>query len=145
MYIDPAWPEMLIKTINKHFDYHLREQEGLILVFADQDHPDYEQMDKWLELSFFGPLFDDNGSVRSVHAIVKVHIRIFIKAPETIYEIRQIEGLAAAAASKAIRLSEIDRCFNNLGINILPKGKISTPKAGVASEVTVTYGIQLKE
>lgn len=138
--IHPEWNVWMLRAINSHLAMRL---ESVPLIFANQEEPNYAQLEKWVEISFFGPLYDYQN--RGISAMIQVQMRAFVKDGGNIYAIDDLTGQLANAATLAIRVPELSKCFINLGVRILPKGRILSPHNAVAAEVDVTYQIQPKE
>ncbi len=144
MIIDPTWNTMLIRSINEHYSFYLQDQNGIKLEFPDQEALDYTKLDKWVELSMFGPFFELNEN-RDIEATLKVSLRVLIKKMKSIYEITDLTGMLAHVASVSIKMPDFNRCLENHGIVIIPKGRIMAPQTAVAAEVNVTYCFNFKE
>lgn len=140
--INPKWDTWLVKAVNSQLTLYL-EETGVALVYPDQKEPDWDKLEKWIEISFFGPIYDIQN--RSISAMIQVQVRLFLKSTENLYERPDLTGLIAEALSKPIKISDLGKCLTNLGVRTLPKGRILHPHAAVAAEVTATYNVQLQE
>lgn len=141
--IEKEWNKWIARAINSHFGYHLTDTQGVTVIFPNQEEPDQSQLEKWIELSLFGPLYETRG--RSVSATIQVQTRAFLQDGGNLYAIDDLIGAIANAATLPIRVPELDNCLSNLGVRVLSKGRILHPHAAVAAEVDVTLTIQLKE
>lgn len=140
--INSKWDRWLVQSINSQLTLYL-EDTNVPIVYQDQQEPDWEKLSKWVEISFFGPLYDFQN--RSISATIQVQVRLFLKSIENLYDRNDLTGLIAEALTKPIKVPDLDRCLTNLGVKTLPKGRILHPHAAVAAEVTATYNVQLQE
>lgn len=138
--IDPKWNLWLLRSVNSQLRLRL---DDVTLVYQDQEAPNFASLEKWIEISFFGPLYDFHN--RTISATLQLQLRAFMKNTESIYSMADLTGKIAHAVSLPILVPELSRCFSNLGVRTMPKGRIFSPQAAVASEIGVTLQIQLTE
>lgn len=133
---------VLMQAINSHFKLHISERLGIYLIFQNQVTPNMAALSKWVSLHVNGPLFETE--VRSLNATLQVQLHLAIKEPENIYIIDELAGAIAQIASMPITVGTFDKCLQNLGVSIQPKGTVFQEQKLVASVIAATYSITLE-
>lgn len=141
--INPAWNEMIIKAVNSHFSYQLKERRHLNVYYQNQADPDFGALPHWIKLSVFGPAYEYHN--RDISATVSVQLRVFLKKSENLYDLDRILGQLAEAATTPVKIPDLNKCLRTLTVTTTSKGRITHSQAALAGEVVVTYDVQLEE
>jgi len=127
--IRPHWTTEIRRAVTKHFAA-VAESEGMHM-FLGEDQKRPNSHSKWAELKVYGPFYSEeaDGQTTTVRLQIRVGCAINIQRSENIYEITDLLGLFAAAASENILVTGItspDFCLHDMNIRTIERGNVET-------------------
>jgi hypothetical protein len=129
MMIQAHWTTEIRRAITKHF--HAAAETIHVKMFLGEDQKRVNENDQWVELKVFGPFFtqDADGQAMLVNVQIRIACSINTQKGENIYDITNLMGVFAAAASGNILVSGITEpgfCLNDYNIRTIERGFVQT-------------------
>jgi len=127
--IRPHWTTAIRKAITKHFS--ATATTASLKMFKGEDQKQINNQPKWAELKVFGPFYtqDSDGRATLVNVQIRIVCAINTQQGENIYDITDMLGLFAAAASENILVTGITDpgfCLNEYNIRTIERGFVET-------------------
>jgi hypothetical protein len=123
--IRPHWTTEIRRAITLHF----HTAAGEIPMYIGEDQKTTKE--RWAELKVYGPFYTDesDGQTTIVNVQVRIGCAINTQTSENIYDIIDMLGLFAAAASENILVQGITNpnfCLNKTTIRTIERGFVQT-------------------
>lgn len=127
--IRPHWTTEIRRAITRHF--HMAAETVPVKMFIGEDQKHINDQPKWTELKVYGPFYSDEDDGRTTIVTVQVRIGCAINTQlsENIYDITNLMGVFAAAASGNVLVEGItdpNFCLNQYNIRTIERGFVQT-------------------